>query len=141
MAFNVTLAKGFLAELLEDWETGIEDGTYQEIKPERLEQLRALVHAPSATIPKAKRTYMICESCSSDDVRKDAWAEWDPKRGDWALGETFDACHCANCDGEANVVQVDAEAFASLKELADDERSEANGLAMMEGRLEDIQPY
>lgn len=106
------------------------------------EAVRALDAALQATkpIPKAKRVYMRCESCGSEDVRKDAFAEWKAAAGAWVLAETYDACHCNACEGEAKLEEIDAATHADLQQLASDERSEANGLAMMEGRLEDIQP-
>lgn len=137
--FDITEAKKFLSELADDWASGIKDGTYErDLKPQ-LAKLQALIASPaSILIPKADRTYMRCSSCGSFDVRKDAWAEWNPKKGAWVLATTFDACHCESCEGEANLDEIDAEAWRDLRQLHEDESSEARGLAMMEGRLDDI---
>lgn len=137
--FDIKLARDFLQTLADDWESGIKDGTYEKDLKRQLAKLQALIEAPSAIIiPKADRTYMQCSSCGGFDVRKDAWAEWNPKKGAWELATTFDACHCETCEGESTLDEIDAKAFADLRQLDQDERSESNGLAMMEGRLDDI---
>lgn len=55
------------------------------------------------------RTKMICQRCGSEDVRHDAWAEWDFDHQEWTLAETFDYAHCNNCDGECTIDAVDAD--------------------------------
>jgi hypothetical protein len=41
---------------------------------------------------------MVCATCGSEDVFRDAWAEWDPEGQRWELGTVFDAAFCAKCD-------------------------------------------
>lgn len=39
-----------------------------------------------------------CKTCGSDDVRIDAWAEWNMELQQWELSQTFDAAFCNNCE-------------------------------------------
>lgn len=59
---------------------------------------------------------IVCGTCGSDDVRRDAWASWDDETQDWVLGEVFDAGHCNRCEGES-----------SLEEVPFDEREKTDG--------------
>jgi hypothetical protein len=53
-------------------------------------------------------TRMICRHCGSDNVVKDAWAEWDPTADMWVLRTTFDHEVCEDCGEEGNVIIEDA---------------------------------
>lgn len=53
---------------------------------------------------------IICSECSSENVRRDAWAEWDSAAQDWVLGAVFDQGYCEDCGGEAELYEVDADA-------------------------------
>ena len=52
---------------------------------------------------------MICGTCGSEDVVKDAWAEWDEEAQQWVLRETFDAAYCHDCDASTEVECEEAE--------------------------------
>jgi len=52
------------------------------------------------------RTF-VCESCGSDDVLKDAYAEWDLLKQAWVLSAVFDHTICNTCDGETNVIEAE----------------------------------
>jgi len=65
------------------------------------------------------RTMMICEECGSSDVMLDAWAVWDAESDAWVLGQTFDAGHCAHCDGEARIVEIEIEHPADVDRYSD----------------------
>ena len=52
-------------------------------------------------IPKVRK---VCKECGSDNVKKDAWAEWDENRQRWSLGETFQQEFCCDCDGETTII-------------------------------------
>ncbi len=54
-----------------------------------------------------KRYAMICDTCGSDDVSRDAWADWDTRTQQWVLGAVFDYAHCHKCDGETSLVEVE----------------------------------
>ncbi len=53
------------------------------------------------------RIKIVCGHCGSDDVRRDAWAEWDVRTQAWVLGTVFDAGHCEKCGGEASLKEVE----------------------------------
>jgi hypothetical protein len=55
----------------------------------------------------SKRIRIICRRCGSDDVRRDAWAEWDEDRQEWVLGTVFDVGHCEKCENESSLEEVD----------------------------------
>jgi hypothetical protein len=56
----------------------------------------------ASTITKKRQPIaMVCIFCGSQDVRVDAWAEWDVRNQRWKLAETFDAAFCNSCEGEA----------------------------------------
>lgn len=54
----------------------------------------------------SKRFAMICNVCGSDEVSRDAWANWDIGNQQWVLGAVFDYGHCHRCDGETRLVEV-----------------------------------
>lgn len=58
----------------------------------------------------ARRLDMVCETCFSSDVRRDAWAEWSLDDQDWVLGQTFDDAYCETCGGETNLIEMDPDA-------------------------------
>ncbi len=49
---------------------------------------------------------IVCGTCGSADVRRDAWAEWDSEKQDWVLGSVFDDGHCNVCEGESSLDEV-----------------------------------
>lgn len=46
---------------------------------------------------------IVCSFCGSEDVRRDAYAEWDPDIQKWTLGTVFDQGYCEQCGGEASL--------------------------------------
>ena len=46
---------------------------------------------------------MHCSSCGSDQVLRDAWAEWDVTQQCWVLQNVFDAAFCESCDSECSI--------------------------------------
>ncbi len=56
-----------------------------------------------------KRLAMICSTCGSDDVSRDAWADWDVRQQDWVLRVAFDNAHCHRCDCETSLVEVEVD--------------------------------
>ena len=52
------------------------------------------------------KVQMICAHCGSDDVMRDAWAEWDVEKQDWVLRSVFDQAYCENCDGDTTLSEV-----------------------------------
>jgi hypothetical protein len=55
----------------------------------------------------SKRIAIICGNCGSDEVSRDAWANWDAREQEWVLGAVFDYGHCHRCDGESRLVEVE----------------------------------
>jgi hypothetical protein len=55
----------------------------------------------------SKRYAMICSECGSDDVSRDAWADWDTGKQEWVLGAVFDYAHCHKCDCETSIIEVE----------------------------------
>lgn len=56
--------------------------------------------------PLAPRHVYICNLCGSDQVTRDAWAEWDAVAQGWVLGALFDHAYCHRCLGSARLEQV-----------------------------------
>ena len=54
-----------------------------------------------------KRLAIVCHRCGSDEVSRDAWANWDVDKQDWVLGTVFDHAHCHRCDGETSLIEVE----------------------------------
>jgi len=51
----------------------------------------------------------VCSYCGSEGVKLDAWAVFDFVAQEWVLESTFDAGWCDDCDGEANIVEIDVD--------------------------------
>jgi hypothetical protein len=49
----------------------------------------------------------ICSTCGSDDVCRDAWAEWSVKEQEWTLRSTYDDAHCERCECETRLIEVE----------------------------------
>jgi hypothetical protein len=48
---------------------------------------------------------MVCATCGSEDVLKDAWAAWDEDKQEWVLRSVYDAAYCEKCDGETTIAE------------------------------------
>jgi len=55
----------------------------------------------------SKRYAMVCRHCGSDDVSRDAWADWDTGKQEWVLGAVFDYAHCHKCERETSIIEVE----------------------------------
>ena len=51
----------------------------------------------------------ICKNCRSEDVYRDAWAEWDITEQQWVLQNWFDAAYCNDCDKESDLEEIEIE--------------------------------
>lgn len=49
---------------------------------------------------------IVCATCGSRDVSRDAWADWDEQAQDWVLRVAFDYAHCHVCDEETKLREV-----------------------------------
>ncbi len=50
---------------------------------------------------------MVCAHCGSENVLRDAYAQWDVPQQAWVLHNTFDNSLCEYCDGECNINEVE----------------------------------
>ena len=46
---------------------------------------------------------IICSTCKSTDVIRDASAAWEVETQDWVLSAVFDQGYCIDCDDEARL--------------------------------------
>ena len=53
-----------------------------------------------------KPVAIVCRTCGSQHVSRDAWADWDSARQEWVLGAVFDYAHCHDYDGETSLDEV-----------------------------------
>lgn len=49
---------------------------------------------------------IVCATCGSKDVSRDAWADWDEPTQEWVLRVAFDYAHCHVCDEETTLLEV-----------------------------------
>lgn len=81
--------------------------------------------------PNHNRVHMICKKCGSQDVRKDAYAEWCPDNGDWVLHSTYDHCICEWCENESDLqeineaTQLEIQVFGMVKDGTEDRQATA----------------
>ena len=61
---------------------------------------------PTQTRPNRAFT---CGNCGSDQVVRDAWAEWSVDNQQWELGEVFDHTFCLACETECTLVAKEAQ--------------------------------
>lgn len=54
-----------------------------------------------------KRIAILCGTCGTDEVSRDAWANWDARMQEWVLGAVFDYGHCHKCERESRLIEVD----------------------------------
>jgi hypothetical protein len=53
-----------------------------------------------------KRFNIICGTCGSANVSRDAWGDWDTGQQQWVLRTVFDYAYCHDCDGETRLEEV-----------------------------------
>jgi hypothetical protein len=54
-----------------------------------------------------KHVAIVCGTCGSDEVSRDAWADWDVSKQKWVLGAVFDYGHCHKCECESRLIEVE----------------------------------
>jgi hypothetical protein len=54
---------------------------------------------------KEPKVRIVCGTCGSEDVSRDAWGEWDVDAQRWVLRTVFDYAHCHVCDCETRLVE------------------------------------
>lgn len=50
---------------------------------------------------------MKCKTCDSENVLKDAYAEWDVMLQEWVIQNVFDDSYCETCEGECKIKEVE----------------------------------
>jgi hypothetical protein len=50
---------------------------------------------------------MICETCGSINVFRDAWAAWNVEAQNWECSAVFDHAVCDECDGDTRIEEVE----------------------------------
>lgn len=58
---------------------------------------------------------MVCETCRSEEVTRDAWAEWQAEAQQWVLGALFDYAYCHRCQGSTHLAAVPPEPPAARR--------------------------
>lgn len=56
-----------------------------------------------------KRIKMVCSKCGSENVVKDAFAEWNIDKQEWVLHSVYDFTSCNDCGEEDCVDEVEIE--------------------------------
>ncbi len=49
---------------------------------------------------------IICNTCKSENVARDANAAWDVNLQQWVLSAVFDQAFCNDCDSETTLEEV-----------------------------------
>lgn len=81
----------------------------------------------------ADKMQIVCSTCGSANVRRDAWAEWQPETQEWVLGSVFDYGECDVCEGESRLEEV---AFDDWQRALDEDH-ELRGVRFRARRLGD----
>jgi len=69
----------------------------------------AASHAAEHEKAREKMITIVCQSCGSEEVFLDAYAQWSVDAQDWELCSTYDHAWCAICDGETRPVEKEIE--------------------------------
>lgn len=57
-----------------------------------------------------KKEKPVCANCGSDDVKADAYADWNIETQRWEVANIFDkGSYCCTCDGECRLEWVEVE--------------------------------
>lgn len=54
-----------------------------------------------------KRIAILCGTCGSDDVSRDALAEWSVDSQQWELRGLLDNADCNRCGGQTRLIEVE----------------------------------
>lgn len=52
------------------------------------------------------KTQHVCSHCGGENVKWDAWAEWDFEAQQMVLSQSFSQAYCDDCDGETSTDEV-----------------------------------
>lgn len=65
-----------------------------------------VLHDSREAMPLSTDVQMVCRDCGSEEVLKDAWAEWDSVEQRWVLQNDFDDAYCVPEDGPTKIKEV-----------------------------------
>lgn len=88
---------------LEDLQSGLDDGTYDEGEQFAQDLEQAIDELEN---PKRRYPQEVCSHCGSQNIKVDAYAEQNPQTGEWELAQTFDDAYCEDCEGECSTKQM-----------------------------------
>lgn len=54
-----------------------------------------------------KRIAIVCGTCGSDDISRDALAEWSIDTQQWELRDVLDNADCNRCERSTRLIEVD----------------------------------
>ena len=75
----------------------------------------------------------VCARCGSDDIKIDAWAEWDVENQCWELGPVFEKpAICEPCGGETTIVDREVAATPIISRTRAGQPRAAFGLPAQE---------
>src|SRR5690606_40474676 len=60
-------------------------------------------HARMADEKKQPRVQVVCGTCGSTDVSRDAWGDWNVATQQWELRSVYDDAHCHDCERETRL--------------------------------------
>ena len=70
----------------------------------RTRQIGLRSDAPNMEEEGMEKVKMVCAHFGSDDVRADAYAEWNVEAQKWELTQTFEkGAYCSKCDRETRI--------------------------------------
>lgn len=52
------------------------------------------------------RITIICKTCGSKEVTRDAWAEWNEESQQWVLAAAYDYAYCHKCENDARLAEM-----------------------------------
>jgi len=56
---------------------------------------------------KQPRAQVVCGTCGSTDVSRDAWGDWNVATQQWELRCVYDDAHCHDCERETRLAWVE----------------------------------
>ncbi len=56
---------------------------------------------------KPAKICIVCETCGSFDIRRDAWAAYNEDTQQWELDATYDDAFCIDCDAACDLLEIE----------------------------------
>ena len=63
-------------------------------------------HACMTDCEEESKVRMVCKRCGSEEVTRDAWAEWDVEAQMWHAAAVFDHAYCHRCQSDASIAEL-----------------------------------